>query len=257
MIEKPRKISDARLVAGGFNEFVALDWIRDATSVSGALAVWDQGLFAEAAIEQLGRRPSAAGARVKDRHADATEPHARRPGATVTTPPTPQTRPIARDVVWTRLEPVVPRGVRRPPRVVEPAYVLGLRMTWALPGRSRRTPATARAHVREICRIWRVRKAADALQLIVSELVTNAVLHASGETVTLALIYDGERVWVFVTDEGSRRPVRPQHAALDAESGRGLDIVGQFAEACGVIPDERGTRVWACVTVPPRQTTGG
>lgn len=172
---------------------------------------------------------------------------------TTTTTPTAQTRPTAHDVVWTRLRPVVPRGVRRPPRVVEPAYVLGIRMTWTLPGRSRKTPAAARAHVREICRIWRVRKATDALELIVSELTTNAVVHASGETITLTLLYDGERVWAVVTDKGPSRPVQPQNAAADAESGRGLDIVGAYADAVGVVPEERGTRVWACVTVPPRQ----
>ncbi|WP_369386479.1 hypothetical protein AB5J72_01915 [Streptomyces sp. CG1] len=50
MIEEPRKISDTRLVAGGFDGFVALDWIRDAASVTGALATWDQGGLAEAAV---------------------------------------------------------------------------------------------------------------------------------------------------------------------------------------------------------------
>ncbi|MEU6510989.1 hypothetical protein [Streptomyces sp. NPDC046942] len=50
MIEKPRKNSNARLVTGGFDGFVALDWIRDAVNVTGALAEWDQGGLAEAAI---------------------------------------------------------------------------------------------------------------------------------------------------------------------------------------------------------------
>ncbi|MEV5911047.1 hypothetical protein AB0M00_19365 [Streptomyces chartreusis] len=51
MIEEPRKrIGDARLVAGGFDGFVAVEWLRDAASVSGALAAWDQGALAVATV---------------------------------------------------------------------------------------------------------------------------------------------------------------------------------------------------------------
>jgi hypothetical protein len=48
--EETRKISDAQLVAGGFDGFTSLDWIRDATSVTGALAAWDQGGLVEAPV---------------------------------------------------------------------------------------------------------------------------------------------------------------------------------------------------------------
>ncbi|WP_330349689.1 hypothetical protein [Streptomyces sp. NBC_00582] len=46
--EETGRIGSARLVAGGFDGFTALDWIRDTeTSVTGALAAWDQGELVE------------------------------------------------------------------------------------------------------------------------------------------------------------------------------------------------------------------
>ena len=70
MIEEPRKITDARLAAGGFDGFTALDWIRDATSVTGALAAWDQGALVDAAVGKqwdVVRLPRALGWRTLDR----------------------------------------------------------------------------------------------------------------------------------------------------------------------------------------------
>lgn len=46
--EPSGRIGSARLVAGGFDGFTALEWIRDAgASVTGALAAWDQGELVE------------------------------------------------------------------------------------------------------------------------------------------------------------------------------------------------------------------
>ncbi|MGW0772014.1 hypothetical protein [Streptomyces sp. NPDC002676] len=52
MIEEPRKsIDGVRLVAGGFDGFTQLDWIREVgASVTGALAAWDQGELVEAPV---------------------------------------------------------------------------------------------------------------------------------------------------------------------------------------------------------------
>jgi hypothetical protein len=70
VIEEQRKISDARLVAGGLDGFVALDWVRDAASVTGALAVWDQGGLADAEVGKswdVVRLPRALGWRTIER----------------------------------------------------------------------------------------------------------------------------------------------------------------------------------------------
>lgn len=51
--EQPNSSADARLAAeGGFDGFTALDWIRNATSVTSALIAWDQG---ELAVATVGR----------------------------------------------------------------------------------------------------------------------------------------------------------------------------------------------------------
>jgi anti-sigma regulatory factor (Ser/Thr protein kinase) len=80
--------------------------------------------------------------------------------------------------------------------------------------------------------------------LCVSELVTNAVLHADippEEELRLDVAIDGETLRVVVTDPGNgfRRPA----ATPGDESGWGLYIVDRLSHRWGVERD-RGTRVW-------------
>ncbi|RPE47201.1 hypothetical protein EDD90_10654 [Streptomyces sp. Ag109_O5-1] len=70
MIEDSRKISDARLVAGRFDGFTALDWIRQAVSVTSALAAWDQDQLVDVAVGKhwdVVRLPRALGWRTVER----------------------------------------------------------------------------------------------------------------------------------------------------------------------------------------------
>lgn len=79
-------------------------------------------------------------------------------------------------------------------------------------------------------------------ELLVSELVTNAVLHASGR-IEVSADRDGARVTVDVVDRWPSRPVRKAYGP-DAATGRGLFLLEQLAEAWGV--REQGDRkaVW-------------
>lgn len=95
-------------------------------------------------------------------------------------------------------------------------------------------------------------KASD-VALIVSELVTNSVLHAnvgSRRSLTLELITRDDGVRISVTDPGSRlepRILPPDHERL---GGLGLFLVEQLSEAWGVARDGRGhTRVWCDVAL--------
>ncbi|MFG2138866.1 ATP-binding protein [Streptomyces sp. NPDC048650] len=71
--------------------------------------------------------------------------------------------------------------------------------------------------------------------LVVAELAANAASHGrvAGRDFRLVLSCDGDRLRIEVTDpRGDRLPV--QHGVGGGESGRGLVIVGAFADRWGV-----------------------
>lgn len=83
----------------------------------------------------------------------------------------------------------------------------------------------------------------ERVLLVVSELATNAVLHARTPFVVRMSGGDGSiRVEVFDTSDG-----RPQPGDMDpsAVTGRGLGIVDALASTWGVEPAEGGKWVWA------------
>jgi anti-sigma regulatory factor (Ser/Thr protein kinase) len=91
----------------------------------------------------------------------------------------------------------------------------------------------------------------DDVALIVTELVTNAIIHARSY-VTLDLAIDmseggDARVRVSVADEDSRTPSLepPDTGAL---GGRGLAIVRALVDQFGVEPSDIGKSVWCDVT---------
>jgi anti-sigma regulatory factor (Ser/Thr protein kinase) len=78
--------------------------------------------------------------------------------------------------------------------------------------------------------------------LLVSELVTNAVVHAQGP-ICLTVHTDAHWVRIEVEDAGHRRPV-VRAATLDAVDGRGLLVVDKLATDWGT--ERRATHkvVW-------------
>ena len=84
----------------------------------------------------------------------------------------------------------------------------------------------------------------DYAKVVVSELVTNAVIHANtAVTVGLTLLPEGgARIEV---GDASSWPPTPRAATYDAPSGRGLLLVDALAKEWGVIPSQEGKTVWA------------
>jgi anti-sigma regulatory factor (Ser/Thr protein kinase) len=85
-------------------------------------------------------------------------------------------------------------------------------------------------------------------QLVVSELVTNAVLHGDGDIELRLGMADGA-LSVCVCDGG---PAEPQQRGpgTTAEGGRGLVLVATLTQDWGFRPDGRGGKeVWALFTV--------
>lgn len=81
-----------------------------------------------------------------------------------------------------------------------------------------------------------------AAELMVSELVTNAVVHGSSP-IDLELLRAEDIVKATVTDHGAGRPV-PKDPGADEPHGRGLLIVGLLAHDWGVEDFEAGKSVW-------------
>jgi hypothetical protein len=82
---------------------------------------------------------------------------------------------------------------------------------------------------------------------VVSELATNAVLHARTEfTVTLSLV--GEALRVEVADSSPRLPMARAYGAR-ATTGRGMAVLGALSRAHGVEVVADGKTVW-CELAP-------
>lgn len=90
--------------------------------------------------------------------------------------------------------------------------------------------------------------AADVVELLVSELVTNAILHA-GTEVTLQLSYDDGVLRVEVRDALPGKGVRRRHFGTAATTGRGLELIEALATEWGVEAGAHGKTVWFTLRV--------
>ncbi len=111
----------------------------------------------------------------------------------------------------------------------------------------------ARHHARQMLAQWHLNGHVEAVELVVSELVTNAVRACAGmppgaSSVRLWLCSDCDRVLVRVWDGNGRMPVR-QCLGPGAESGRGLLLVDSLSAEWGAYrPAALGGKVvWAMV----------
>jgi serine/threonine-protein kinase RsbW len=100
------------------------------------------------------------------------------------------------------------------------------------------------------------REVVDEAELVVAELVGNAVRHASplpdGAVRAHWQIRDGV-VEIEVTDGGGSTRPTPQRPPWHAVSGRGLRIVRSLAHEWGVVRTDPGHTVWASVGGPSRR----
>lgn len=93
---------------------------------------------------------------------------------------------------------------------------------------------------------------ADTMALLVSELVSNVVLHA-GTACDLRIARTGSRVRVEVCDGSDQLPGRAASADPFAQSGRGMVLVDGLSAAHGAEPvASGGKRVWFELEVAAR-----
>lgn len=100
----------------------------------------------------------------------------------------------------------------------------------------------ARRFVRERVLALGAHGACDDAETLVSELATNAVLHAKTDyTITISRTGDTIRVRVF--DLSTVLP-RERHYGPDSTTGRGIRLIASLATDWGVEPEGAGKAVW-------------
>jgi anti-sigma regulatory factor (Ser/Thr protein kinase) len=108
--------------------------------------------------------------------------------------------------------------------------------------------AAARELTRRQLALWGLERLSDTTELLVSELVTNAIRAASYE-VELRLMRVG-KLLVEVSDDNHNLP-QLQRADADDEEGRGLALVSHLSRRWGTSRKAVGKVVWFELPLPP------
>ena len=120
-------------------------------------------------------------------------------------------------------------------------------VTWALP--SELTSASrARTVIRRPLRRWGLADLLPTAELLVSELVTNAVRYAQGK-IELRLVRENDVLFCEVLDDSAALP-RLRHPDDSDERGRGLQVVSQLAHRWGARRAASGKVVWCELPLP-------
>ena len=113
--------------------------------------------------------------------------------------------------------------------------------TWQLDG-GLESVSAARAWVRSTLATWELEPMVELGELLVSELVTNALRHANGPIELTALLLD-DVVTLGVSDADQPLPRLRKAKAAD-EGGRGLQLVAMLSARWGARPTAEGKVVW-------------
>ncbi|GAA1359874.1 ATP-binding SpoIIE family protein phosphatase [Streptomyces beijiangensis] len=108
---------------------------------------------------------------------------------------------------------------------------------------------TARRLVRAQLREWGLEEVSENAELLVSEVVTNAVRHVDGHRVGLRLVR-AETLLCEVVDDGHVLPTLLSAGPAD-EAGRGLRVVSRLSREWGASRTGEGKTVWFELSLPP------
>ncbi|MGW9025759.1 ATP-binding SpoIIE family protein phosphatase [Streptomyces sp. NPDC055722] len=122
-------------------------------------------------------------------------------------------------------------------RSLSPAQVA----SWTLPNDGTAVRSARHMADRQLTE-WGLEDLQDPTQLIVSELVTNAVHHSTGPIGLRLIHHQALTCEVFDTDANSPRL---SHARAIDENGRGLFLVSQLSRRWGARPESGGKVIWA------------
>ncbi|WP_432251281.1 ATP-binding protein [Streptomyces sp. HNM1019] len=134
-----------------------------------------------------------------------------------------------------------PLSTERRPGTALPATSGGT--SWLLPSEPSSVPMARRLAVAQLS-AWTLHDFADDAELLVSEVVTNAVRHACGPIrLTLSLCSVDRAFRCEVADEDPARP-RVRRACGDDEGGRGLHLLDLLSRCWGSTCTAAGKVVW-------------
>ncbi|AUG75234.1 histidine kinase [Kitasatospora sp. MMS16-BH015] len=108
-------------------------------------------------------------------------------------------------------------------------------------------PGLARRFTRATLKAWGIGSVADIAELMVSELVTNALLHA--EAPRRLRLFRDRTLTIEVADSGGQAPQLRSSAEQD-EGGRGMHLVSELGHRWGTRPTRGGKVVWAELELP-------
>lgn len=111
-------------------------------------------------------------------------------------------------------------------------YELALPPTATSVGAGRRLVAEALA-------AWHLEELTYTATLLTSEVLTNSVLHARTPLLLTVERAGADCVSISVRDGSAHLPRRRRHA-LDATTGRGIEMLDQLAQHWQVVPSEQG-----------------
>ncbi|MCQ8194402.1 SpoIIE family protein phosphatase [Streptomyces rugosispiralis] len=121
--------------------------------------------------------------------------------------------------------------------------------TWELPD-DPAVVAGARREAAERLAAWGYEEAAFTMEVVVGELVTNAIRHAT-PPIRLRLIHD--RALICEVSDGSATAPHLRRARAFDEGGRGLLLVAQLTESWGTRQTATGKTIWAELAAPALQ----
>jgi hypothetical protein len=116
--------------------------------------------------------------------------------------------------------------------------------------------AEARGQVRAAIRDWKVAVDPDIAILLTSDLVTNAIMHGEGETVTLAIRCARGHLRIDVYDK-SRYLTAGANEPVDAAAGHGLVLVAALSTDWGSFRTPSGKAMYFTLAFQPDPSPGG
>jgi anti-sigma regulatory factor (Ser/Thr protein kinase) len=111
-------------------------------------------------------------------------------------------------------------------------------------------PVVARRLVAKLCKDWDLWEICPIAELIVSELVTNAVRHA-GTDIEVTTAVGDHYLHIHARDRAKRLPALSGADSLQTHHSRGLKLVDRLANGWGTTIAPYGKTVWATLRLKP------